>query len=142
MTLDWNSLRPDPKDNFEELCCQLARYEPTPDNSKIVRKGTPDAGVECFWELPDSSEWGWQAKWFQTSPSPTQWGEIDDSVEKALEKHPSLTKYVIVYQITEVILELKDGDPCWINGINVLKNGNKLKILILNIGELLKLKID
>ena len=95
MTLDWNSLRPDTRANFEELCCQLARYESVPDDSKFVRKGTPDAGVECFWTLPDKTEWGWQAKWFTTSPTASQWNQINNSVKKALEKHPNLTKYII-----------------------------------------------
>lgn len=97
MSLDWNKLKPnfDTRSSFEELCCQLARYENLPENSIFVRKGTPDAGVECFWKLPDNNEWGWQAKWFPTSPSSSQWTQIDNSVKKALEKHPDLTKYFI-----------------------------------------------
>ena len=95
--INWTNLRSDGdiRQNFEELCSQLARYESVPKNSKFVRKGTPDAGVECFWKLCNESEWGWQAKWFLTSPSLVQWKEIDNSVTKALDKHPNLVKYVI-----------------------------------------------
>jgi hypothetical protein len=79
---------------FEELCCQLAEYERTPVGSRFIRKATPDAGVECYWELTDGSEWGWQAKFFTTVPLTSgQWGQIDDSVETALEKHPNLAHY-------------------------------------------------
>ena len=95
--LNWDSLRSDIdiRHSFEELCCQLARYESIPDGSKFIRKGTPDAGVECFWILPNDSEWAWQAKWFRTAPTSQQWTQIDKSVKKALEKHPNLTKYTI-----------------------------------------------
>jgi len=43
---------------FEELCCQLVRYEEMPECSKFIRVGTPDGGVECYWILPDKSELG------------------------------------------------------------------------------------
>lgn len=95
--MNWTNLRSDVdlRQSFEELCCQLARYESVPEHSKFVRKGTPDAGVECFWKLPNNEEWAWQAKWFQNSPSPQQWKQIDNSVKKALDKHPNMTKYTI-----------------------------------------------
>ena len=79
---------------FEEICAQLARSE-TPDGAKFVRKGSPDAGVECFCVLEDGSEWGWQAKFFTSSPSPSQWGQLDASVRKALDKHPNLVRYFV-----------------------------------------------
>lgn len=78
---------------FEELCSQLARYE-SPENSHFVRKGTPDGGVECFTIHPDSSEWGWQAKFFDAL-GVSQWAQIDKSVKTALEKHPRLTRYYV-----------------------------------------------
>lgn len=64
MASDWNKLRSlngSQEKGFEELCCQLAAGESHPTNSKFVRKGTPDAGVECFWTLPNGDEEGWQA---------------------------------------------------------------------------------
>ena len=68
MALDWKAIHPlngSQGDAFEELCAQLARAE-TPTGAKFNRKGSPDAGVECFCVMPDRSEWGWQAKYFDT----------------------------------------------------------------------------
>lgn len=68
MELDWTAIRPlngSRAAGFEELCAQLARAE-TPTGGKFERKGTPDAGVECFCALSDDTEWGWQAKCFTT----------------------------------------------------------------------------
>jgi hypothetical protein len=79
---------------FEELCCQLARAESFPAGSRFVRKGTPDAGVECYWTSPTGEEAAWQAKFF-SSLEKTQWKQLDDSVQKALEKHPNLTRYTV-----------------------------------------------
>jgi hypothetical protein len=79
---------------FEELCCQLAAHEQVPPNSRFIRKGTPDAGVECFWTLPNSDEWAWQAKFF-TSVEDSQWKQLDESVKTALDKHPQLVAYTI-----------------------------------------------
>ncbi len=83
---------------FEEICAQLARSE-TPDGAKFVRKGSPDAGVECFCVLEDGSEWGWQAKFFTSPPSTSQWKQLDASVQKALEKHPNLVRYFVCMPI-------------------------------------------
>lgn len=102
MPLEWNNLRTwhgSQASAFEELCCQLAAYEKHPQGSKFVRKGTPDAGVECFWTLKTGEEKAWQAKFFTSPPSSTQWGEIDSSVRTALEKHPALCSYTICLPI-------------------------------------------
>ena len=67
MATDWNTLRPlngSRDKGFEELSCQLAAGDPYPVGSKFIRKGTPDAGLECFWILPGGDEHGWQAKFF------------------------------------------------------------------------------
>ena len=79
---------------FEELCCQLARYE-TPANARFVRKGNPDAGVECFSVFEDNTEWGWQAKFFVQSLTSGQWGQLDRSVKSALDAHPRLVRYFV-----------------------------------------------
>lgn len=98
MSINWQNLRSwkgSQHSAFEELCCQLAAYETVPPGSKPTRKDSPDAGVECFWKLPNGDEWAWQAKFFVRRPDESQWGQIDDSVKTALEKHPRLTRYTI-----------------------------------------------
>lgn len=96
MNLDWNEIRPlkgSQAHGFEELCAQLARAEIS-DTAKFERKGTPDAGVECYCVFPDGSEWGWQAKYFRTLETP-QWAQLDQSVKKSLDKHPALTRHFV-----------------------------------------------
>ena len=98
MAVEWSKLRPwgDSRNTaFEMLVCQLAQYECVPDESKFVRKGTPDAGVECYWPLPDGRERGWQAKFFTSSPTAQQWTQVDSSVKNALDKHPNLKSYTV-----------------------------------------------
>ena len=96
MALDWKEIHPlngSQAHAFEELCAQLARVE-TPHDAKFDRKGSPDAGVECFCKLPDGSEWGWQAKYFDAL-GVSQWAQLDESVKNALAKHPDLDRYYI-----------------------------------------------
>ena len=98
MAVEWSKLRHwDGSQNisFEMLVCQLAACEPMPADSEFVRKGPPDAGVECYWQLPDGRELGWQAKFFTSSPVPQQWTQVDSSVKNALDKHPNLQSYTI-----------------------------------------------
>ncbi len=100
LNLDWKAIHPyggSQDAAFEELCAQLARAE-SPDDAKFIRKGSPDAGVECFCVLPDSSEWGWQAKYFDGLGT-SQWTQIDASVETALNKHPNLVRYYVCIPI-------------------------------------------
>lgn len=87
---------------FEELCAQLARSE-IPKHARFVRNAPPDAGVECYAVLQDGSEWGWQAKYFHNLDS-SQWKQLDDSVQTALEKHPRLVRYHVC-----VPLDLSDA---------------------------------
>ena len=96
--LDWNNIRPinnSQKEGFEELVCQLARNDIFNDTKSFVRKGTPDAGVECFWILNDDKEICYQAKFFTSPLTSTQWGEIDESVKTTLDKHPNISKYIV-----------------------------------------------
>ncbi len=96
MTIDWRSIRPlngARAEGFEELCAQLARSE-APEGSGFVRKGAPDAGVECYATLEDRTEWAWQAKYFHALGT-SQWSQIDNSVRTALEKHPRMTRYIV-----------------------------------------------
>ena len=97
MDVNWkgiHSLEGSQAKAFEELSAQLARVE-TPDGASFTRKGSPDAGVECFCTLPDGSEWGWQAKYFCGPLTQSQWAQLDKSVETALDKHPDLVRYYI-----------------------------------------------
>lgn len=102
MSNNWQNLRPwngSQNTAFEELCCQIARYEQVPSGSVFIRKGAPDAGVECFWKLPNGDEWGWQAKFFLSPPGVNQWRQVNDSIITALEKHPRLTSFTICFPI-------------------------------------------
>jgi len=102
MSINFQNIRPwngSQREAFEELCCQLAGYERAPQGSNFIRKAPPDAGVECFWQLPNGDEWGWQAKFFLSPPNASQWNQINDSIKKALEKHPRLTSYTVCIPI-------------------------------------------
>ena len=93
---DWTKIRAldgSQANGFEEFCAQLARAE-CPEDAQFERKGTPDAGVECFCRLIDGGEWGWQAKYFDTL-GPSQWSQLDESVNTALGKHPALVGYYV-----------------------------------------------
>jgi hypothetical protein len=97
INIDWKAIRPlngSQANGFEELCAQLARAENLVAGSRFVRKGTPDAGVECYAVLPDGSEWGWQAKYFN-GLGKSQWQQLDDSVKTAIHKHPRLIRYYV-----------------------------------------------
>lgn len=96
ITLDWNGIRPlngGRDKGFEELCSQLARAE-IPTSARFVRKGTPDAGVECYAILTDGTEWGWQSRYFDALGD-SQWQQIDHSIAAAIEKHRCLVRYYV-----------------------------------------------
>ena len=82
---------------FEELVCQLAHLNKPEKGKLFVRKDGAggDAGVECYWILEDGSEYAWQAKYFTERLENSEWSQIDNSVQTALNKHPNLTKYYI-----------------------------------------------
>jgi len=102
MNINWHNIRAlpnDQKDGFEEFVCQLARKEDVPNKLRFIRKGRPDAGVECYWILRDQTEWAWQAKYFTSSLTETQWEQLDESVKTVLEKHNNVRKYYIAIPI-------------------------------------------
>ena len=95
-SFDWNKVRAvegSQAHGFEELCAQLARAE-SPQDARFDRKGSPDAGVECYSRLCDGGEWGWQAKYFDTLGN-AQWSQLDGSVKNALDKHHALVRYYV-----------------------------------------------
>jgi len=111
MSINWRNLRPwNGSQNiaFEQLICQLTAYEQVPQGAIFIRKAAPDAGIECFWKLPNGDEWGWQAKFFLSPPDNNQWRQLDESVQKALEKHPRLTSYTICLPIDRQDPRLED----------------------------------
>lgn len=96
-SLNWNDLRPwhgSQNGAFEELCAQLAEAETPAVNSNFFRKAAPDAGIECFWRLPGGDELAWQAKFFQNMGD-SQWKQLDESVARAIDRHPRLIKYTV-----------------------------------------------
>ena len=98
MPTEWDKLRSwngSQSAAFEELICQLASFEYSPSEGTFDPKGEPDAGVECYWKFPTTAEHGWQAKFFTSPLSVSQWQQVDRSVETALEKHPNLRQYTI-----------------------------------------------
>jgi len=102
MNLKWNNIRSlhnSQNDGFEEFVCQLARKENIPNKVRFIRKGKPDAGVECLWILDDGTEWAWQAKYFLSSLSNNQWAQLDGSVKTVISKHPKVKKYFIAIPI-------------------------------------------
>ena len=101
--IDWDKLKPEPsqQENFEELCCQLAAREKTPEGSRFARLGQPDGGVECFWGMPDGTETGWQAKFHKKGVQSTQKKQIDKSIRKARETHPRMTRYVVCLPVNQ-----------------------------------------
>jgi len=106
MDIDFKQIRPlngDPKNGFEEFCCQMAEEDVKSQKGsdfvcqRFFRKEGKggDAGVECYYALPDGAEWGWQAKYFIHGVGDSQWRQIDKSVETALKRHPRLERYTV-----------------------------------------------
>ena len=79
---------------FEELVCQVAMAETNTEFETFERVGTPDGGVECYWQLKDNTEWGWQAKYYNDLSS-SEWNNIKISLFNAVSTHPKLTQYFV-----------------------------------------------
>jgi hypothetical protein len=81
-------------DAFEELCCQLAGDEVLSSaRTGFDRKGRGgDGGVECFATLADGTEVGWQVKYYWDMASAIR--SLDESLTKALAKHPAMTRFI------------------------------------------------
>lgn len=98
ITINWNNIRPlhnSLNDGFEELVCQLAARELIEDAKTFRRIGKPDGGKECCMELQSGTLHMWQAKYFTTSLTTTQWKQIDESVKTAIQHHPELVVYYV-----------------------------------------------
>lgn len=96
ISINWNNIREhngSSNNGFEELVCQLAHVH-TVNDATFIRIGTPDGGVEAYWQFQDGSEYGWQAKYF-TSWDNSKWPQIKESLATAVKTHPKLTRYYI-----------------------------------------------
>lgn len=149
MAINWNNIRPlnnSRNDGFEELVCQLAGKEKIVGQKKFQRIGRPDGGKECFWLFENGDVYAWQAKYFITSFSNTQWTEINDSVISVIDNHPKLRKYFIA-----IPFDMPDGKVNgrksllgkWNEKVSIWKNYALSKGIDLEIGywgsyELLK----
>jgi len=81
---------------FEELCCQLAHKTVAGNRSYRRLNGAGgDGGVECFADLPDGSQIGWQAKYaFDVDALIRQ---ASKSLTTALDVHKNLAEYTICF---------------------------------------------
>jgi hypothetical protein len=98
MSLEWLQLRPwngSQQTAFEKLCIQLLSRETVPAGSVFVPKSAPDAGIEGYWRLASGAEWGLQAKFFLAALEESQWKQLDKSVERSLDRHAQLTRYIV-----------------------------------------------
>lgn len=99
-TINWQNLRlwgGSQPSAFEELCTQLAAHEPPSAGAVFVRKAAPDAGLECYWRDVAGDEFGWQAKFFTGTVDDARWGQVDESVRRAIERHPRLVRMTISF---------------------------------------------
>lgn len=97
MSIRWKnikSLNGSQNNAFEELVCQLARHE-FQSQGKFTRISAPDGGIEAMCKFSDGSLYGWQAKYFLSSFSSSQWQQIEDSFKESLKNYPQLTKYYV-----------------------------------------------
>lgn len=97
MSIRWEnikSLKGSQNNAFEELVCQLARQE-FQSQGEFIRISAPDGGIEAMCKFQDGSLYGWQAKYFLSSFSSSQWQQIENSFKEALKNYPNLTKYYV-----------------------------------------------
>ena len=99
--IDWSKLKPyqnDKYQSFEELCYQIAKglYGENGRFTPIDDSGGGD-GVEFYVTLPNSDEWGWQAKFYYPNKrlNGSRKRSIKESLEKACEIHPRLKKWFL-----------------------------------------------
>lgn len=100
LSFNWHNIRcinSSQQDGFEEFICQLAKKYKKDSVGQFFRNGRPDGGVECYWVCEDGSEICWQAKYFTEAFSPSQWNQINSSVQTALKTHNRLKKYIICF---------------------------------------------
>ena len=96
--IDFDKIRPvngSRNYGFEELCCQLAALETERLGGHFHKKGRgADSGVECYLQLPDGKQIGWQAKYLPKWNSSLA-SQLNKSIGTALEKHTDLIEYIV-----------------------------------------------
>ncbi|MGA2916104.1 MAG: AVAST type 2 anti-phage system protein Avs2 [Sedimentisphaerales bacterium] len=126
--MDWSKLRPWKNSKnlaFEEICCQLARAESISDGVKFMKKEAPDGGIEGYWDLKNGGQIGWQAKFFTSQPTASQWGNIKKSLDNALVSHPKLIKFIVCCAVDlndKSIKKWNDYKSKWSNAIKQKSN--------------------
>jgi hypothetical protein len=78
---------------FEELSYQLLRSS-APSSANVIRTGNPDGGVEWYATLSDGSEFGWQAKHYQSFSGLLP--AMTASVRRVVAERPQLRKLTFV----------------------------------------------
>ena len=97
----------DQRAGFEEFVCQLARKEKDSRCIDFTRLGNPDGGLECYWKLNNDSIIGWQAKYFPTAFSDSQWNQIEKSIKNATDNFKEFNlKKIIVAVPTDAPLKM------------------------------------
>ncbi|NDK32377.1 hypothetical protein [Nesterenkonia haasae] len=85
---------------WEELAFILTpTLDRLPEESKLVRRGTPDGGIEFHCDAPSGEGvWAWQAKYlFELSKSALD--QMTESFESALANLPDLSRYTFILPI-------------------------------------------
>ena len=95
--INFNEIRPlngHRHEGFEELTVSLFRA----DFGELVRRidgAGGDGGIEAYVRNPDEGLIGFQAKYFIDRFGPRQFAQIKDSIQTAIQNHPSLSKYIV-----------------------------------------------
>ena len=100
--IEWSELKPYQNHkyrSFEELCYQIAKglYREKGRFTSVDDSGGGD-GVEFYLTLPNGDQWGWQAKFYESGDRLSQSNRkqsITNSLNKACEIHPRLTKWIL-----------------------------------------------
>jgi len=99
--INWQKLVPYDRDqyrSFEELCYQIATtlYEQEGRFTSIDDSGGGD-GVEFYLTFTNGEQWGWQAKFYYPDGrlSASRRASIKQSLQKACERHPNLTRWYL-----------------------------------------------
>jgi hypothetical protein len=132
MIIDWNKLQPyktTKSKSFEQLCYQIASrlYTSKGSFTPVDDSGGGD-GVEFYLTMPDGSEWGWQAKYYEglarLSVSNRK-SAIVSSLERATSKHPKLEIWYLC-----LTMDLTTDEETWVNTelIKHIPTGHPAKI--------------